>query len=93
MVVNNVSAVDGPKTPAPQVEVVTKSGTNQFHGGLFHQFQNKHAIGAQTCLSRWWTVFRKNQFGAQVGGPIIRNRTFLLHRLRGLAPVGRPAAR
>ncbi|MGA2329146.1 MAG: carboxypeptidase regulatory-like domain-containing protein [Bryobacteraceae bacterium] len=86
VVVNNVSAVDG-RNAGAQVEVITKSGTNQFHGGANHDFQN-NTLSAHNEFETRVAVFRKNQFGAQLGGPIVRNRTFFFISYEGLRQSG-----
>ena len=61
------------------VNVTIKSGTNQLHGSLFEYLQNDKANA-----NRWENnrngvkrgPFKQNQFGAAVGGPIVKNRTF-----------------
>ncbi|MBD0327134.1 MAG: carboxypeptidase regulatory-like domain-containing protein, partial [Pyrinomonadaceae bacterium] len=69
----NFSAESG-RNPM-QVIVVTKSGTNQFHGALWEFVQND-AFNARNTFSPTVSRVRRNQFGGAVGGPIIRNRTF-----------------
>ncbi len=58
-----------------QVSLITKSGTNQYHGALFEFFRNDVFDARNTFLP---TVSRlnRNQFGAAVGGPIKHDRTF-----------------
>lgn len=58
-----------------QVSLITKSGTNQFHGSLFEFFRNDVFDARNTFLP---TVSRlnRNQFGAAVGGPVKHDRTF-----------------
>ncbi|MBL8239346.1 MAG: carboxypeptidase regulatory-like domain-containing protein, partial [Bryobacterales bacterium] len=61
------------------VNVTIKSGTNQIHGSLFEYLQND-----KMNANRWENnrnnvkrgPFKQNQFGAAVGGPAIKNRTF-----------------
>jgi hypothetical protein len=68
------------------VNVNLKSGTNQLHGVLFEVLQN-----ADLNANRWENnksgqargPFRQNQFGAAVGGPIIKNRTFIFGDYQG----------
>src|ERR1017187_8646664 len=68
------------------VNVNIKSGTNQLHGTLFEILQN-----ADLNANRWENnkggsprgPFRQNQFGAAVGGPIIKNRTFVFGDYQG----------
>jgi len=67
------------------VDVITKSGTNQFHGSLFELLRNS-AMDARNFFSPKGTAFpafRLNQFGGSLGGPVVlprayngKNRTF-----------------
>jgi outer membrane receptor protein involved in Fe transport len=67
-----------------QINATTKSGSNDFHGSVF-EFLRNDAIQAKP-----WLVdddknpFRRNQFGATVGGPILRDRLFFLANYEGL---------
>src|SRR5204863_4003234 len=62
-----------------QVQMVTRSGSNQFRGSAFWTNRNS-ALDA----SKWFNNFNgvpkdyenRNQFGARLGGPIIKNKTF-----------------
>ena len=64
------------------VNVVTKSGTNQIHGELFEYFRdsalnhdNRFTQAALAQLGQTGKApFERNQFGADVGGPIVKNR-------------------
>ncbi len=67
------------------VNIVTKSGTNDFHGSLFEFFRN-NALDARNFFNPKpdpQTAFRNNQFGGSVGGPIVRNRTFFYFAYEG----------
>src|ERR1043166_7161497 len=57
------------RTAGGVVNVVTKSGTNEFHGSLFH-FQRLEALSAATSTGEPLTDFHREQFGGTVGGPI-----------------------
>ncbi len=59
------------------VNIVTKSGTNDLHGSLYEYFQNSKT-DARSLLqpAPLPYVLRQNQFGAAVGGPIIKDKTF-----------------
>ncbi len=64
------------------VTTVTKSGTNNFHGGLFENVQNT-AFNATDTFSHEVSPVKLNNFGVYIGGPVIfphvyngRNRTF-----------------
>jgi hypothetical protein len=63
------------RTAGGIVNVITKSGTNEFHGSLFH-FQRLEALTANTSDGKPLTDFHREQFGGNVGGPIKRNKAF-----------------
>ena len=66
------------------VVAVTKSGTNQFHGSLWEYLRNDafDAAGEFSPAGQPKPLLRQNQFGGDVGGPVIlpkyngKNRTF-----------------
>jgi len=58
-----------------QVLVVTKSGTNAFHGAAWEFVQND-LFNARNTFAVNNSRVRRNQFGGAVGGPVIHNRTF-----------------
>ena len=58
------------------VNVVLKSGTNQMHGGLY-EFIRNDKLDAVNYFNQGQQPFKRNQFGAFLGGPIKKNRTFL----------------
>jgi len=60
------------------VNIVTKSGTNQFHGSAFEYFRND-ALDARNYFDVTpapKAPFHNNQFGGSLGGPIIKDKTF-----------------
>lgn len=58
------------------VNAVTKSGTNDFHGSAYYVFQNQNMVGKNE-LDRKYTAFdRQWTGGATVGGPIIKDKLF-----------------
>src|SRR6185369_16988870 len=66
------------------VMVVGKSGTNQIHGSLFEFFRNE-ALNARNLFAQPGPkpVFRRNQYGATLGGPIQKNKTFFFADWQG----------
>ena len=69
------------------VNLVTKSGTNQFHGVLYEFLQNDHLNANSWQNNRNKVVrgrFQQNQFGAAGGGPVIHNRTFFFANYEGV---------
>jgi hypothetical protein len=71
-------------TAGGQVAVVSPSGTNTFHGDLFDYFRND-ALEARTPFNGPSpNPFLLNQFGAGVGGPILKNKLFFYANYEGL---------
>jgi len=66
------------------VNIVTKSGTNAFHGGLYEFFQNS-AADARSLLQPAPNsdALRQNQFGVSTGGPFRKDRTFFFVNYEG----------
>jgi outer membrane receptor protein involved in Fe transport len=75
----NITAAEFGTGAGANVNVVTKSGTNTFHGSAYEFHRNQH-LSSQDYFSEQAKqdipVFRQNNFGGTVGGPIIRNKTF-----------------
>ena len=57
------------------INAVTKSGTNDFHGGLFW-FGRNQIFNARNFFSNTRDALKRNQFGGTVGGPLEKNRMF-----------------
>jgi len=60
-------------------QLVSKSGANDLHGSLYHYFQNDKLIANDFFFNRAGLdrpVLRRNEGGATIGGPIIKNKTF-----------------
>lgn len=66
------------------INVLTKSGTNQFHGSVFEYLRNTvfNANDWGSTLAR--PPFHRNQFGGTIGGPIKRDKTFFFFSYSGL---------
>jgi hypothetical protein len=76
-----------------QVVVVTKSGGNSLHGSLFEFLRNQKVDAANYfTLAGAKPAYRRNNFGATVGGPVIRNKTFFHFSYEGLRLVQQVAA-
>jgi outer membrane receptor protein involved in Fe transport len=65
-----------------QISVVTKSGSNQFHGNVF-EFLRNTKLDARNFFSPTRGAFDQNQFGATLGGPIRRNKVFFFADYQG----------
>jgi outer membrane receptor protein involved in Fe transport len=67
------------------INIVTKSGQNQFHGDFFDYFRN-NALDARNYFNPVGTTqapFHNNQFGGSIGGPIIRDKAFFFFDYEG----------
>jgi len=64
------------------VSVVTKSGTNEFHGDLFDYFRNT-SLDARSYFDVQKNAFQQNQFGGTIGGPIRRDKVFFFADYQG----------
>lgn len=65
-----------------QVDIVTRSGTNQFHGSLFENFQ-KESLNSRDPFLAAKVPFTYNQFGGSAGGPIKKNKIFVFGAYEG----------
>jgi outer membrane receptor protein involved in Fe transport len=75
------------RTPGGQVSLVSRSGTNEFHGVLFWYFRNDALDANDWFANRAGEekpALRLNQFGGVLGGPILKNRTFFFLSYEGL---------
>ncbi|HYL12576.1 MAG TPA: carboxypeptidase-like regulatory domain-containing protein, partial [Terriglobales bacterium] len=64
------------------VNIITKGGTNQFHGSLYEFFRND-VLDAENFFAIKKDKLRRNQFGGTFGGPVIRDRTFFFFNYEG----------
>ncbi len=72
------------KRPGGQVSIVTQSGTNQIHGSAY-DFLRNNALDAPNFFDQGSAPpFKRNQFGASLGGPIQTGKTFLFGNYEGL---------
>jgi hypothetical protein len=74
------------RTPGGQISIVTKSGTNRFHGTAFDYLRNdtfdaRNYFDAPPLPK---PLLRQNDFGGTFGGPIIKDKTFFFFSYEGL---------
>ena len=77
----NLYSAEISRTSGGVINILTKSGTNDFHGSLFEFLRNDrldangnyNLTGGQQLPKQ---KFRQNQFGGSIGGPIAKNKTF-----------------
>jgi hypothetical protein len=65
------------------VNTAIKAGTNEIHGTLFEFLRNSEVDARQTFASSK-TLFQRNQFGATIGAPILKNKFFIFGDYQGL---------
>ena len=82
-VINTDYTAEFGRATAGIVNIITKSGTNAFHGTAYEYFRND-ALDAISILSApGFHVLRQNQFGAAVGGPIRKDKAFFFANYEG----------
>ena len=78
---NNYSAQYG-RNSSGVVTVLTKSGTNEFHGSLFEFFRDRN-FNATTHLQSQKTPYNQHRFGGTVGGPVVKDKLFFFFSYGG----------
>jgi hypothetical protein len=80
----NFSAEFG-RSSAGFVSVLTKSGTNQVHGSIFEFVRNTALIATtHNGIDKNLTPYHRNQFGATLGGPVLKDKLFFFGSYGGL---------
>jgi hypothetical protein len=80
---NSYSAEYGAAS-AGQVNIITRSGGNDFHGAGYDYLRNRDLDARNFFDGSSQPQFIRNQFGAAVGGPIVKNSTFFFASYEGL---------
>src|SRR5467141_2907266 len=83
---SNVPAEYG-RTSGGVINAITRSGTNQFHGGVYEFLRNDHLDAANFFENAGGVKkasFRQNQFGVAAGGPIRKDKLFVFGDYEGL---------
>lgn len=88
IITNNFDAEYG-NYSGGQVNVVTKQGTNDFHGDLF-EFNRNTDLNARNYFAPSIPKFIQNQFGGTVGGPIRKDSTFFFGDYQGTRQITAP---
>jgi len=93
-ILTNSFSADAGRAAGAVINIITKSGTNQYHGSIYEFFRNDilnaypYQFGAHNQKPR----LRQNQFGGSFGGPLKRDRAFIfgdvewLKLIQGSAP-------
>jgi hypothetical protein len=84
----NSYAAEAGRTAGGVINIVTRSGTNQFHGSVYEYFRND-MFDARNFFQNTGAKpeLRQNQYGGSIGGPIFRDRTFFYFDYEGFRQV------
>jgi hypothetical protein len=83
---NSTMSAEYGRSSGAVVNIATRSGTNDFHGEAFEFLRNQRfdARNFFNLDTQKQSPFKRNQFGANLGGPIAKNRTFFFVTYEGL---------
>jgi len=89
---NSSYSADEGRNAGAIVQIATRSGTNTFHGEAFDFLRNDYFDGRNFFNKRFtssgapnpMSPFKRNNFGGNIGGPIIKNKTFFFFSYEGL---------
>jgi len=90
VVTNNFDAQYG-SSPGAVVSIQTRSGSNNFHGGLF-EFIRNNDLNAANYFTHAVDTLKRNQFGGELGGPILKNKLFFFYNYQGTHSVSNGAS-
>ncbi len=82
LITSNFNAEFG-RSPGAVFNVVLKSGTNEIHGSVW-EFLRNDKLNARDYFQPTVAPLRQNQYGFSLGGPVIRNKTFVFGSFQGL---------
>lgn len=82
-VLTNTMSAEYGRSAGGVFNVVTKSGTNDFHGSAF-EFYRDDALNSKNFFDEEKPDFWRHQFGLSFGGPVVRNQTFFFASYEGL---------
>jgi outer membrane receptor for ferrienterochelin and colicin len=82
-VVNNSFGAEYGRALGGIVNVVTKSGSNDLHGSLYGYLQNNDADARTLLTQPQYNEYHRGQFGASIGGPVKKDKTFFFANYEG----------
>ena len=87
-VLTNLYTAEVSRSVGGVVDLITKSGTNNFHGTAYEYFRND-VLDARDFFSTTGRKpeLRQNQFGGSIGGPIVKNKAFFFFDYEGFRLV------
>ncbi len=88
----NLYTAEVGRTVGGVINILTKSGTNDFHGSAFEFYRHESVCAKNFFAPEEKPKDRWHQFGASLGGPIVKNKTFFFADYEGLrVTTGRPS--
>src|SRR6266403_1352275 len=82
-VINTDYSAEFGRATAGIVNIITRSGTNEWHGTLYEYFRNDKMDAVSILSAPGFNVLRQNQFGGAIGGPIRKDKTFIFANYEG----------
>lgn len=79
----NMYTAESGRTAGGVINIITKSGTNDFRGSVF-EFVRNDRFDVRDYFSTDKPRLRQHQFGGSLGGPVVRDRTFFFFDIEGL---------
>src|SRR6267143_778498 len=76
-VINTDYSAEFGRATAGIVNIITRSGTNDWHGALYEYFRNDKMDAVNLLQATGAHVLRQNQFGGAIGGPLQKDKTFI----------------
>src|SRR5258705_5691058 len=76
-VINTDYSVEFGRASAGIVNIITRGGTNEWHGIAYEYFRNNKMDAVNLLQATGAHVLRQNQFGAAIGGPVRKDKTFI----------------
>src|SRR5262249_9619092 len=77
-VVTNAYSAEYGRSSSAIVSVALKSGTNDIHGAAY-EFLRNEALDAKNLLATYKSPYKRNQFGAAIGGPVVLPKIYNGH--------------
>ena len=82
-VINTDYSVEFGRATAGIVNIITRSGTNDWHGTLYEYFRNNVMDATNLLQANGAHALRQNQFGGAIGGPLQKDHTFIYGNYEG----------
>jgi hypothetical protein len=82
----NLYTAEVGRTAGAIINIITKAGTNHYHGSLYEFFRND-LLDANVPFSLTKAELRQNQYGASIGGPVLRDKLFFFADYEGFRQI------